>query len=125
MDLGSLTRIENVDVDCDIDQVIAYSTQDPSHDLVDTVCVDVCRHDRLESALRVVPKVFCSVEKDCSVSNVDARIILQNTLLVGEVKQSTVSDFVVLVDAAAPLLRIPGVKVRVEVDDSDFTPDFV
>jgi hypothetical protein len=55
----------------------------------------------------------------------DVAVCLEKTFLMCKVQQGAVGDLIVLVDATAPLLRVPRVEMCVEMDDGDWAPGLV
>lgn len=70
-------------------------------------------------------EIFSFVKEYRSGAYVNSRVVFQETLLVSEMQQRAMGDFIVLVYTTSPLGRVPCIKVRIKMNNSDFAPDRV
>ena len=122
---GRERRIQSVDVDGQVDWAGgADAVADPLDDAGDAERVDLAGLDAREAAVAVVGVVARATQ--CSAdAGVDGTVVGEKAFFGGPVEVRAVVYGCLLGGGAAKDLGLPGVEVRVEVDDGDGAVGFV
>jgi hypothetical protein len=114
-------RVERVNVDAEVDRLLgANPLPDLLNDTISANLVDLARLDDLEAAVAVV--LIIRRSRQCSAdSSMDVSVIGKKTFLRGMEEVGAVVDRSLFAGGATEDLGFPGVKMAVEVDDTDGT----
>jgi hypothetical protein len=110
------TWVENIDVDANVDVLFSDVIDDLFQDRIGPSFIHLPGSDVRKPTTGIMVQVIVFIEQHRSRADVHT-LIGQETLLVCDVEHCTMCDFCVFSLVTTNLSWVPGVEVRVEVED--------